>query len=211
MDAGWRPGHRIDLGAALAGFPVTPAPREVLMTVDQISGRSQSRPSSTGDMLLDGLFTGMIGALAVAAWFLVLDLTAGRPLYTPALLGSVLLHGTGALAGPVTIAPLEVAAYTAFHAVAFTVVGITFSYLMTLFERFPIMFFVLLVLFLCLMVGFFAYDAALGARLTGQLQAWTVVVANLLASAGMAFYQWKRHPRALARVEKLWEDEDDRR
>lgn len=177
------------------------------MSVEQISGRSQSRLSSTSDMLLDGLFTGIIGGLAVALWFLVLDLAAGRPLYTPALLGSVLLHGAGALEGPIAIAPLEVAAYTGFHTVAFTVVGVAFSYLMTLFDRFPIMFFVLLVLFLCLMVGFFALDVALGAQLTGKLQAWTVVVANLLAAAGMAFYQWKRHPRALARVEKLWEDE----
>jgi hypothetical protein len=72
------------------------------------------------------------------------------------------------------------------------------------------MFFVLLVLFVSLMVGFFALDVALGAELTGRLQAWTVVVGNLLAAAGMSLYQWKRHPGALKRVDELWEDESAR-
>jgi hypothetical protein len=180
------------------------------MTADPLAGANAAKATSRSDMLLEGLFTGMIGALAVALWFLILDLAAGRPLHTPALLGAWLMHGAAAGAEPVVVAPLEVAAYTAFHFVAFIVVGIAFSWMMTLFDRFPIMFFVLLVLFVSLMVGFFALDVALGAQLTGRLQAWTIVVANLLAAAGMALYQWKRHPRALARIERLWEDEDDR-
>lgn len=162
--------------------------------------------SSISDTLLDGLFTGMIGALAVAIWFLILDVAAGRPLYTPALLGTVLLGGGN---GPVSVAALPVAAYTAFHFVSFVGVGIVFSYLMNLFEKFPIMFFVLLVAFLSLSVGFFVLDIALGAQLTGKLSAWSVVVANLLAAAGMVFYQWKRHPRALKNVDRLWEDEHE--
>lgn len=181
------------------------------MTADQISTARDNRTSSGSDMLLDGLFTGMIGALAVAVWFLILDVAAGRPLYTPALLGAWLMHGAQAGAVAVQVAPLEVATYTAFHFVAFVTVGIVFSWMMTLFEKFPIMFFVLLVLFVSLMVGFFGLDIVLGAQLTGKLQAWTIVIANLLAAAGMALYQWKRHPRALKRVEKLWQDEDDAR
>lgn len=177
------------------------------MTVDHISEAGGSRSFTRSDMLLDGLFTGMIGALAVAVWFLILDAAAGRPLYTPALLGAWLMHGAAAGAAPVTVAPLEVAAYTAFHFVSFIVVGIAFSWLMTLFEKFPIVFFVLVVLFACLMVGFFALDAVLGAQLTGSLQAWTIVVANLLAALGMSLYQWKRHPRAIRNVDRLWQDE----
>ena len=177
------------------------------MTADQVSESTVPRSSSVTDILLDGLFTGMIGALAVALWFLVLDVAAGRPLYTPALLGDVLLHGSQSASRAVVVAPLQVAAYTAVHFVAFIAVGIVFSYLMTLFERFPIMFFVLLVLFLCLMVGFFAMDLALGAQLLGRLRPWTVAVANLLAALGMALYQWRRHPSVLKGVEQLWRDE----
>src|SRR5689334_5753322 len=91
--------------------------------------------ASFADIALDGLFAGMIGALAVAIWFLVLDILAGRPLYTPALLGTVLLHGGKAAAAGITVAPLEVAAYTAFHFVMFMAVGWGLSYLMTLFEK----------------------------------------------------------------------------
>ena len=175
------------------------------MTVDRVSDPAAARAATTSDMLLDGLFTGMIGALTVAVWFLALDLAAGRPLYTPALLGTVLLHG-GEAARQVTIAPLEIAAYTAFHFVVFILVGVLLSWLMTLFERFPIMFFVILVVFVCLQLGYFTLSFALGAELMGRLQPWTVMVGNLLSAAGMAWYQWRRHPSVLQGIEKLWQD-----
>jgi len=174
------------------------------MTTDQIAGSKAPPHTSKADILLDGLFAGMIGALVVAAWFLVLDLAAGHPLWTPSLLGNVLLHGTSVQQA--SVQPLEVAAYTAFHFVVFIVTGMVLSYLMTLFERFPIMFFVLLVMFLCLQAGFFVLDTILGARLMNQLKPWTVVVANLLAAGAMALFLWKRHPSVLRNVEHLWDE-----
>ena len=176
------------------------------MTVERASGVAAPR-ANFGDVALDGLFAGMIGALTVAVWFLILDLAAGRPLYTPALLGNVLLHGGTVTAHQVVIAPLEIAAYTAFHFVAFVVVGIVLSWLMTLFERFPIVGFVLLVLFACLQVGFLALDAALGAQLLGKLRPWTVVVANILAAATMAVFLWKRHPGLRQNLDRMWQPE----
>ena len=174
------------------------------MTVGQASDPAV-RATRNSEVLLDGLFTGMIGALIVAVWFLILDVAAGRPLYTPALLGTVLLHGAAVAANGPIIAPLEIAAYTAVHFIAFVVVGIVFSELMNLFERFPIMFFVLLVLFLSLQLGVFVADAALGTQIIGRLAPWSVLIANLLAAAGMAWYQWLRHPSVLKSVDRLWE------
>ena len=174
------------------------------MTVDRLSRPTGAR-TTTSEVVLDGLFTGMIGALVVALWFLALDVIAGRPLHTPALLGTFLLHGGEAARQP-TVAPLEIAAYTAFHFVAFILVGLTLSWMMTLFERFPIMFFVILVLFVCLQLAFFGLNVALGAQLMGQLSIWSVVVANILAATSMSLYQWKRHPGVLKSVERLWED-----
>jgi len=176
------------------------------MTVEQVSTASPGRVKA-GDILLDGLFTGAIGALSVALWFLILDLIGGRPLFTPALLGTVLLHGGSAAAQGVTVAPLEVAAYTAFHFLAFLIVGTAFSWLMTLFERFPIVGFVLLVLFLSLQLGFFVLNVALGSQLLGQLRAWTVVVANLLAAGSMSLFLWKRHPRIAEGLRHVWDEE----
>src|SRR4029077_10928216 len=98
---------------------------------------------------------------------------------------------------------------TAFHFMAFAAVGVLFSYLMTLFERFPIMFFVMLVLFLCLQIGFFGLNVALGTSLMGKLRPWTVVVGNLLAAAGMVAYQWRRHPMVIRGIERLWQADTD--
>ena len=92
------------------------------MTVDRASETAVPQASSAIDIWLDGLFTGMIGALAVVVWFLVLDIAAGRPLYTPALLGTVLLHGGASAAREITIQPLEIAAYTALHFLIFIAV-----------------------------------------------------------------------------------------
>ena len=41
----------------------------------------------------EGTDVGIIGGLAVAVWFLVLDTIAGHPLLTPSLLGQVVLMG----------------------------------------------------------------------------------------------------------------------
>lgn len=173
---------------------------------EHVSPAVPARTAQAGDTFLDGLFTGMIGAVVVAVWFLVLDALAGRPLYTPALLGKVLLNVGRAVPDVVAITPVPIAAYTAFHFAAFVLVGIVFAYLMNLFERFPIMFFVLLVLFLSLEAGFFALDAGLRTGMMLRLRPWTVLVANLLAAAAMAWYQWRRHPSVLRRIESLWED-----
>ena len=183
------------------------------MTTERVIGREvPAAPKvSLADILLEGLFTGMIGALVVAVWFLILDSLAGRPLHTPALLGSILLHGiSGAAQGIVAVEPVAVAAYTAVHFLLFVAVGVAFAYAMTLFERFPIMFFVLLVAFLCLQAGVFVLDVILGAEMFQQLQPWAVIVANLLAAGAMALYQWRRHPSVLRGIDRLWQDDVDR-
>jgi hypothetical protein len=172
------------------------------MTTEPIAKPAPKAGAS--EILLDGLFTGMIGALIVAGWFLILDLASGRPLWTPALLGTVLLRG-GDPAHMTSIQPLDVAAYTAVHFLLFIAIGVVLSYLATLFERFPIMFFVLTVLFVSLQVGVIVLDQVLRAALLDKLRPWAVIVANLLAAAGMAFYLWRRHPSVLRNMNQIWE------
>src|SRR5512132_1215079 len=41
----------------------------------------------------EGLVSGLLGAAAVAVWFLLYDTAAGAPFRTPALLGAALFHG----------------------------------------------------------------------------------------------------------------------
>ncbi len=179
------------------------------MTVDRVTPSTAPRADRASDIVVDGIITGMIGAVIVALWFLVLDMAAGHPLYTPAVLGNVLLHGRQA-GVPSTIDPVIVAAYTAFHFVAFTVAGIALAWMVSLFERFPIMFFVILVTFVCLEIGFFAADVILGHAFADALPAWSVAIANVLAAAGMATYLWRRHPSVWRGIERLWEHDGPR-
>ena len=74
-------------------------------------------------ILWEGMVTGLIGAVSVAVWFLIVDGAAGRPFYTPAVLGSAATLG---LRDPTTVVITlqSVGAYTAFHVLAFFAVGI---------------------------------------------------------------------------------------
>ena len=44
--------------------------------------------SSMLSIAREGFLDGVIGAAAVAIWFLILDTLAGQPFYTPAVLGA---------------------------------------------------------------------------------------------------------------------------
>jgi hypothetical protein len=50
--------------------------------------RLQSR-----SILPEGVTVGLIGAGSVGVWFLLVDLIAGRPFFTPAILGSAVFSG----------------------------------------------------------------------------------------------------------------------
>ena len=47
----------------------------------------------------EGFIAGLIGATLVATWFLLVDLVAGRPFFTPAMLGDALFWGVRDPAG----------------------------------------------------------------------------------------------------------------
>src|SRR5262245_48056094 len=61
------------------------------------SVQSQSAVVNPARLYQEGLIAGTIGAATIALWYLLLDLFQGRPLYTPMVLGTVLLRGLDAL------------------------------------------------------------------------------------------------------------------
>ena len=73
----------------------------------------------------DGIRAGLVGAATIALWFFALDAFAGRPLYTPTVLGTALFRGTGTLDSPdrLAIAPDLVIAFTAVHTLVFVLIG----------------------------------------------------------------------------------------
>jgi hypothetical protein len=163
--------------------------------------------SVAAQVLEDGLFAGAIGACLVALWYFVLDTIAGRPLFTPSLLGSVLFKGATDAAG-IVIEPQVVAWYTAVHAMAFLGVGIVASWLATQFARFPTVGVAILFLFVIFETGFFIFAFTVGRAVLGTLGLWTIAIANLLAAAGMALYLLRRHPEALRNMNQIWTDQE---
>jgi hypothetical protein len=140
-----------------------------------------------------GLITGLVGAVAVAAWFFVLDLTAGAPLRTPAALGSALLLGA---AGPaeVTVSLGLVATYTVVHVAAFLVAGLVLVALAEQVERAPAIA-LLVVLAAIILEGLVVATLAVGAEwVLGTLGWWSVAVGNLLAVLAMGWQVWRTHP-----------------
>ena len=151
-------------------------------------GILQQRP-----VVMRGLVTGLIGAVAVAAWFFVRDLAAGVPLHTPAALGSALLLGA---AGPadVSVSLGLVATYTVVHVAAFIVAGVALVALAEQVERVPTMAFLVVLTFIvleALVVATLAVAAEWG---LGTIGWWSVAVGNLLAVLAMGWQVWRTHP-----------------
>jgi hypothetical protein len=145
-------------------------------------------------VLRDGVIAGLIGAAVVAVWFLIFDIARGRPLLTPALLGSAVFEGiTDPSQVVVSIGP--VLFYTLLHGVAFVGFGVVAASLILAAEREP----ALLIAFAILFAGFEAFfigaAAALGTSMLGALVWWAILAGNLLASGAMLWYFFARHRR----------------
>lgn len=144
-------------------------------------------------LVTEGLVTGLIGAAAVAVWFLGLDIAAGEPLRTPAALGAALFLGAQS-AADVEIGLGTVAGYTAVHAAVFAVVGIVFAWLVSQVERAP-QFVVIVGMGVIILAAVAVPVMALTAGwVLGAVGAWAVVAANVLAVLAMSWREWRLHP-----------------
>jgi len=149
----------------------------------------QERSHSIGN---EGLDVGIIGGLAVAVWFLVLDLLRGHPLQTPSLLGQVVLFGesapqTGFVFGAFLL-------YTAFHFLVFALIGMGLVAVVHWSVDNPVVRYALLPIFLAFEVIFYGLLEVLSERTNELFPFWAVVGANTLAALCMGFYLWRRHP-----------------
>ena len=146
-------------------------------------------------ILTEGIVSGLIGAAVVAVWFLIFDAVAGRPFFTPSALGSVLFLGVTDL-DAVVIHMGAAVGYSAVHLVAFALMGLVASAVLTQAEEVPPLLLVAVLLsvgFEAVFMGFIALRAEF--LLLGPL-AWTsIAFANVLAAGGMGWYLWRKHPR----------------
>jgi hypothetical protein len=141
----------------------------------------------------EGTYTGLIGAVAVAVWFLVLDTLAGLPLRTPSVLGQVLLLGESR---PVTdrLVLAAVFLYTAFHFGVFLLFGRALVALVDWSGRNSVVRYALLQVLIVFEVFFYGVLQLLSEATRMLFPFWAVLGANTLAALAMGAYLWARHP-----------------
>jgi hypothetical protein len=166
---------------------------------DPSAAAHTGRPLTFRLVLFEGFVAGAIGAVAVAVWFLIVDTIAGRPFFTPAMLGSAVFWQNLDPAA-VQIAFPAVIGYTMLHVLLFALAGAAAAGFAALVETFPTTAFIVVFLFAVFEVGFYIVVAVLAQPLLGALAWSNVAVGNALAAFGMGFYLWRAHPRLRQRL-----------
>jgi hypothetical protein len=147
----------------------------------------------THSTLREGLLTGLLGGLVVAAWYAAVDIGRGQPLYTPNVLGQVFAAGDTSPAVR-SIVPAAVAEYALLHFGVFFLLGIVLAALTHLAIRNPALrmgVWLGLVISLVFFLGFLFVLYSI----THQRFPWmTAFGGGVLGIGSMALYLWQRHP-----------------
>ena len=143
--------------------------------------------------LREGTMTGLIGAVIVAIWYLIVDTAGGQPLHTPNVLGKIFFRGD-LTPGVRQIVPQVVLGYTVVHFVIFALVGTGLTLLVHLASR-NIALRMGVWIGLVVAFGLFAgLTYMLGTATADRLSPWSVISGSLLGVLGMGGYLWHRHP-----------------
>lgn len=158
-------------------------------------------------IIREGVVVGLVGAVIVAIWFLIVDSVRGDPFFTPGALGSaVLLRVTDA--SGIQVTAVTVLGYTIIHVLAFVVVGLAAAALAVQAEKVPALVLAGILILATAEAFFMGLMAVLAEWLLGTLGWASIGIGNLLAAGGMALYLWRAHPdlRTAFRLATLEED-----
>jgi len=148
-----------------------------------------------------GLMAGLIGAVTVAVWFLIIDVITGRPLFTPATLGSAIFLGVEDL-DQVEVTAVVVAGYTLIHFVAFILLGLLVLAIAQRARKSPPLVLGALLVFVVLQALFIGLLAIAAQFLLGALAWWSIAIGNLLAGLAMGYFIWQKDPALREAVRK---------
>ncbi|HSE05110.1 MAG TPA: hypothetical protein VLK35_13235 [Methylomirabilota bacterium] len=149
--------------------------------------------------LREGITVGLIGAAIVMLWFFIVDLAAGMPLRTPALLGAALLDGVRDAEVVIPSARL-VAGYTAVHLAGFMAFGLGVAGLFALAEREKRVLALIFILGCCLAVVFLAAGYGLSQWLGQALTPSIFLTGHILAGVAVVGTLAYFHGRLLRKL-----------
>ncbi|HEU4700217.1 MAG TPA: hypothetical protein VFS40_13620 [Gemmatimonadales bacterium] len=141
----------------------------------------------------EGTDVGLLGGVAVAVFFLILDILAGHPLRTPSVLGQVVLFGEGRP----DIMHIDFGAvllYTVVHFALFALFGVLLVKVIHMATDNPVVRFAVLIVFVAFELFFYGVVAMLSATTRDLFPFWRVLAANTIAALVMGTYLWRSHP-----------------
>jgi len=159
------------------------------------SALSKVQASKALKLSREGIMAGICGAATIILWFLLLDVLAGHPLYTPNMLGTALFKGGSGLM-PLAHVELSlgiVGAFTALHWLVFALIGALASLLLALAEHNPNLGFGVLLFFILSTEGLVGGVMMFAEPVLHALAWQSVLVGNLFAAVTMGGYLWRRH------------------
>jgi hypothetical protein len=151
--------------------------------------------------VIDGVTAGIVGAITVAGWFLMLDVARGQPFATPALLGAALMHGA---VDPrlVNATWTLVVEYSVIHVAAFVAFGLVAAWLISAAEREPGLMAGVLILFACFEAFFLLIIGTVSQVALETLIWWRIIMANILATGAMLAVFLPRHPALVVNLKQ---------
>jgi hypothetical protein len=157
----------------------------------------------------EGILAGIIGATAIVVWFAVIDIVSGQPFHTPDILGAGLISILGKPPMMPDTTGIHVLIYSVFHYVAFALVGILIAVVVHQSSRTPAVLAGALVAFVAFQLGAIGITTLFTETRLGGMAWYQIFLANLLATALMFWFMWRRHPQLRGDLDRALTGTDD--
>lgn len=157
----------------------------------------------------EGIYAGIIGATAIVVWFAIIDILGANPFHTPDVLGAGLLSVLGKPPMMPDTMAFHVIIYTIFHYGSFALVGILVAMIVHQSARTPAILAGFLVAFVVFELGAIFLTALFTESPLGGMAWYQIFLANLLATALMFWFMWRRHPALRADIDRALTGTDD--
>jgi hypothetical protein len=141
----------------------------------------------------EGLLTGVIGGLIVAAWYVAYDLGRGQLGYTPNVLGQVFV-ARDTMPAVRTVMPQAIAEYSLLHFGVFLLLGVVLAWLTHMAVRNPALRMGIWLGLVIAFVFFFGLLFMLYSVTDARFPWWSALAGSVLGIGSMGLYLWRQHP-----------------